>query len=214
MNGKQKWKDNYIRCKRYIVYLLQYLFYEKPRGLDFTMKDTRIFKESNGKYHSYSKTNEKHLREIFKTLDYEKELYFLDVGSGKGVALKEAVKFPFKEVAGIELQPEMLKIAEKNFKILGIEKKLNNRQADAVSFEDYGRYNVFFFFNPFSEEILSKVADRLSESMEEKEKVITVIYHDPRFLHLFEEKMQVITKRWMYDSLKNYQTCILELKKA
>ncbi|MCI5585822.1 MAG: hypothetical protein MR383_09850 [Lachnospiraceae bacterium] len=102
MNKQMSNKDNFIRGKRYLVYMLQYLFYEKPRGLDFTMKDTKIFKKSSGRYHGYSKTNEKHLREIFQTLPYEKGLRFLDVGSGKGVALKEAVKFPFEEVAGIE----------------------------------------------------------------------------------------------------------------
>ncbi|MCI5585821.1 MAG: hypothetical protein MR383_09845 [Lachnospiraceae bacterium] len=54
--------------------------------------------------------------------------------------------------------------------------------------------------------------DNLVKSQKKADDTITVIYHAPRFLHLFEEKFTVVNKRIMYDSLKNYDTCILELK--
>ena len=77
---------------------------ERPRGLDFTMRDTRLYQQSAGKYHGYSKTDEKHLQEIFQTLDFSRCRNLLDVGCDKGVVLKEAAKFPFERIAGIELQ--------------------------------------------------------------------------------------------------------------
>ena len=73
------------RLRRYLVFLGEYLFMERPRGLDFTMRDTRLYQQSAGKYHGYSKTDEKHLQEIFRTLDFSRCRKLLDVGCGKGV---------------------------------------------------------------------------------------------------------------------------------
>lgn len=180
------------------------------RGLDFTMRDLNPYKRSNGIYHGYSKTNEKHLREIFRRLDYE-GARLLDVGCGKGVVLKEAVRFPFEKIAGIEVEQELVSIAEKNFKRLGIADKVRCIHADAADFTEYGSYNIFFLFNPFSEKVLRNVADRILSSRK-KDSEITVIYHNPRFLHVFEEKCQVSGKEILYDALKDYDTCILRLK--
>lgn len=49
------------RLKRYLLFGLQYFLWEKPRGLDFTMRDTSLLKKSQGVYHGYAKTDEKHL---------------------------------------------------------------------------------------------------------------------------------------------------------
>lgn len=86
-------KDFLIRTRRYLLYLIQYFFYEKPRGLDFTMRDTTLLRESGGVYHGYCKTNAKHLKDIFGRLENGKELNFLDVGSGKGAVLREAARY-------------------------------------------------------------------------------------------------------------------------
>ena len=112
------------RFQRYLIFLGEYLFLERPRGLDFTMRDTGLYQKSAGKYHGYSKTDEGHLREIFTSLDFSRCRRLLDVGCGKGVVPKEAAKFPFEKIAGIELQEELVKIAEKNFRILGLEKRV------------------------------------------------------------------------------------------
>lgn len=61
-------KKYLIRARRYLLFLAQYLLYEKPRGLDFTMRDTVLYERSNGKCHGYSKTSEKHLKEIFEKI--------------------------------------------------------------------------------------------------------------------------------------------------
>ncbi len=208
---KNKIRRFIVRAKRYIVFLFQYLVLEKTRGLDFTMRDLTLYKESNGVYHGYSKTNEKHLRDIFRRIDYDECTKLLDIGCGKGVVLKEAVRFPFKKIAGIELEKELVSIAEKNFKILGIADKVQCIHADAVNFTEYGSYNIFFLCNPFSEKILQKVADRIFDS-KKKGDVITVIYHNPRFLNIFEDGWQVIDKEMLHDAMKDYDTCILRLK--
>ena len=205
------------RLRRYLVFLGEYLFMERPRGLDFTMRDTRLYQQSAGKYHGYSKTDEKHLQEIFRTLDFSRCRKLLDVGCGKGVVLKEAAKFPFERIAGIELQEELVKNAGKNFRILGLERRISCMQADALDFDGYGEFDVFFFFNPFSEEVFGRVIDRILESRK-SDGPLTFIYHNPRYLDALEERFkreasepEQIRKVMLHDKRKNYDTCILSM---
>ena len=207
---KQKIKEIMLRLKRYIRFATQYFLYEKPQGLDFTMRDTKLTRMSGGMYHGYSKTNEKHLYEIFSKLSYE-DAKLLDIGCGKGVVLKEAIKFPFKTVAGIEIRPELLWTARRNFKIMGIDSRIDCMEVDALDFEQYDKYNVFFFFNPFSEEVLRKVVDKIYRSRTETNCIITVIYHNPRFYEVFEIGAKILAKQILHDELKDYDTYIFKL---
>ena len=205
------------RLRRYLLFLGEYLFMERPRGLDFTMRGTRLYQQSAGKYHGYSKTDEKHLQEIFQTLDFSRCRNLLDVGCGKGVVLKEAAKFPFERIAGIELQEELVRTAGKNFRILGLEKRISCMQADALDFDGYGEFDVFFFFNPFSEEVFGRVIDRILESRKSGGP-LTFIYHNPRYLDALEERLkreasepEQVRKVMLHDKRKNYDTCILSM---
>lgn len=200
-----------LRIKRYTWFLAQYYLYEKPRGLDFTMRQTDLYEKSEGRYNGYSKTNEKHLREIFEKIPDKDNMSFLDIGCGKGVVLKEAAKYPFQKVDGIEIQQELVMTAKKNFEILGISDRVRCIHSDAVQFSRYGDYDVFFLFNPFSEDILQRVADKIIESRSERNHRTVIIYHNPVFLHVFERNARILKKELLHDKLKNYDTCILEL---
>lgn len=59
MHCGEKWKDVTGRITRYLLFMGEVLFLEKPRGLDFTMRDTGLYRRSAGKYHGHSKTAEK-----------------------------------------------------------------------------------------------------------------------------------------------------------
>lgn len=205
-------KKYLIRIRRYLLFLAQYLLYEKPRGLDFTMRDTAIYERSNGKCHGYSKTNERHLKEIFESIPNKEAVSFLDIGCGKGVVLKEAAKYPFQRVDGIEIQPQLVKTAQKNFRILKMENRIRCILADAAEFEKYGDYNLFFLFNPFPAEILEKVIRKIMGSRNDAGCTTTVIYHNPRFLSVIENNAEIIERETLYDPLKDYETCILRLK--
>ena len=213
--GKRKLRME--KWSRYLLFLGEYLFLEKPRGLDFTMRDIRLYRKSAGKYHGYSKTDEKHLREIFRSLDFSRCRRLLDVGCGKGVVLKEAARFPFERIAGIELQKKLAETAERNFRILGLADRISCLQADAEEFDGYGDYDVFFFFNPFSEEIFTKVIDRSLKSAKD-DGPGTFIYHNPQYLDTLEERVKrfvrdpaCVRKTVFHDKRKNYDTCILSI---
>lgn len=49
------------------------------------------------------------------------------------------------------------------------------------------------------------------ESRKETSNTFTVVYHNPRFLSVFEKNMQICKKETLHDALKDYDTCILEV---
>ncbi|MGN0306931.1 MAG: methyltransferase domain-containing protein [Lachnospiraceae bacterium] len=203
-----KIREQFYRWKRYFIFALQYYLLEKPRGLDFTMRDMEIPEGNDALAHGYSKTNEKHLRDIFQKLPFEDELSILDIGCGKGVVLKEAAKYPFHKIGGIDLNTSLVKIAQKNLRKLHLDQRVSCEEVNALEYKGYGDYNVFFFFNPFPEDVLAKVLDRIIEKTRENGKGICIIYHNPLFHHIVEAKGIFALENKLYDSLKQYETYI------
>ena len=103
------------RYARYFKYISQWLFAEKIWGLDFTMRDTSLLKQSGGVLHGYSKTDEKHAKEIFERIHVSESKKIIDIGCGKGAFLREASKYPFGKIAGIEYDERIASIAKRNF---------------------------------------------------------------------------------------------------
>lgn len=197
------------RLKRYLIFGLQYFLWEKPRGLDFTMRDISLLRNSNGLYHGYSKTAEKHLQEIFNSLNFTGKERLLDIGCGKGVVLRIAAGYPFEKVTGIEIDERLVAIAANNFRVLKMEDRVQCICANAAEFESYGNYNTFFMFNPFSSTIMKKVADKLLEVSEKNP--VTVIYHNPVYMEFFEKEGKVTVLKQLYDKTKDYNTCIFRM---
>lgn len=71
-----------LRIRRGLSYLLYYVFYEYPRGLDFSIrnKSADIFLHGN---HGYALTSNKALKNMLANIPLTGKL-FLDIGSGKG----------------------------------------------------------------------------------------------------------------------------------
>lgn len=173
-------EKNWNRYKRYAKYMFQWIFEEKIRGLDFTMRDLSLIDATSGELHGYSKTDEAHARRIFENLaflDSLENLSLLDVGCGKGAFLREASKYPFKKIAGIEYLESLVEIAQKNFRILKLNDRVYVKQADAAKFEGYGDYNVFYFFNPFEPDLMDSTIKLILSQCGGK--TVWVILHNP-----------------------------------
>ena len=134
-------KSNVKRYIRGIIFLLKYIFLEKPRGLDFSLRQRSHGILSKGN-HGYALTQEKAFDDIMKHINITKQDKFIDIGCGKGGTLLYASKYPFKRIAGIEIEESLYKIAKKNFEILDMA-SVEIYNDNAVSFADYMGYNVF-----------------------------------------------------------------------
>ena len=115
-------------------------------------------------------------------------------------------KTPEKHMALILLDGELTEIARRNMKKLGLE-RVECIQGNAVTFERYGEFNVFFLFNPFSSAVLSQVLEKILQTLEDSPREIYIIYHHPVHYHLLEVP-GLHRESVLYDRLKNYETYI------
>ena len=118
------------------------------------------------------------------------EYRLVDFGSGKGRALLVASEFPFREIVGVELSQRLHHTAEAN--IARYRSRTQQCRAirsvctDATSFVlPYGP-TVFYFFNPFNEQVLATVLDNISESIRENPRHIVIIYSQPVHRNVFD----------------------------
>jgi len=102
----------------------------------------------------------------------------LDIGCGKGSAMKLMLDFPFKRVDGIEISPYLGKIAEANFRKLGV-KNVCVYISDAIQFNAYNQYSHIYFFNPFPAIIMIPVLKKIMESMAQNPRKLVIIYSNP-----------------------------------
>src|ERR1700733_6367017 len=84
------------------------LVYELPSGHPHDLYNNGYFAVAPSVFHSIMQT----LRDRL-ALNYRR-FSFVDVGSGKGRALLLAMDYPFREILGVELSPELDRIARAN----------------------------------------------------------------------------------------------------
>ena len=168
MSFLENLKRSFKRRKRNVKYFFQWLFNEKLHGVDFTMRNYKVRgtkKYIENDYHGYAKTPEEVINNMLDSMNITSEDCFIDVGCGKGVTLKEAAKRDFKRVAGIELDPGIYEITKNNFKRLGMQDRVEVFNCNAVDFDRYNEFNVFYFFNPFGGEARKMVMEKIFQAI-------------------------------------------------
>ncbi len=205
-----KKKYTFKRILRYAIYMAQYIG-ERLRGLDFSMPAAGDITRNTVENYGYCKTSESHIKRALKKLpmDVEDGCY-LDIGCGKGLTMKAAKDLGYKNVGGIDLDDKLMDIAKRNMKKLGIE-DVFFCCVNALEFQGYGEYNVFFFFNPFDNTVLAPVMQRILDSVKENPRKIYVIYHHPKYGEVMEQAglKKIVT---MYEWLRDCYTAIYTLE--
>ncbi len=111
------------------------------------------------------------------------EFTFIDIGSGKGRALLMASQYPFRRILGIELLPELHRVAKENIS----KYKSDSQQCftidcvlgDASAFDFPAEPTVLYLFNPLPESGLVSMINRLEDSLRRSPRPVFVIYHNP-----------------------------------
>ena len=99
--------------------------------------------------------------------------------------MKCAVESGYGKVAGLDLDQHLLDIAKKNMSILKMDVTLIN--ANAVEYDGYADYDVFYFYNPFGRSIFKQVIEKIKESQQIRNREIWVAYYHPVFSELFDK---------------------------
>jgi len=133
---------------------------------------------SEERCHEYVNSGGPHLEKVLKSLRITSQDSIVDFGSGKGGALISFSRYPFSKIAGIELSPTLVAIAEKNLQKL----KIGNIRIivhDATDFTDLDDYNHFYFFSPFPCNVMSAVIKNISTSLTRRPRKSVIIYFNP-----------------------------------
>ena len=123
-------------------------------------------------------------------LDFQ-DFIFIDIGSGKGRTLLMASDYPFRRIIGVELLPELHRVAQENF---GKYKSDSQRCfavesvcGDAREFAFPPEPTVLYLFNPLPEAGLVQLLANLDQSLREHPRPMRVIYHNPVLEHILAE---------------------------
>ncbi len=120
------------------------------------------------------------LHDVLLSLDIQPTDRVLDVGCGKGSAMRTLLRAPFAEVAGLDLSATLIDTARRNFASLDRAGRTSLTVADVVTYDDYDRFTYLYLFNPFLGEVFDAFLANLTTSLERRPRDLTVIYYFPR----------------------------------
>lgn len=138
-----------------------------------------------GMFHSpYQPTEPALFREMLSHLKIDfHEFTFVDIGSGKGRALLMAADLPFRRVLGVELLPELHRVAEQNIANYAGESRqcfaMESICQDARDFVFPLEPTLLYLFNPLPEAGLTTLLGKLEKSLRENPRSVYVLYHNP-----------------------------------
>lgn len=104
------------------------------------------------------------------------EFTFIDIGSGKGRTLLMADKYSFRRIIGVELLPELHKIAQGN---AADRPRIETMCLDARDFHFPDDPLVLYLFNPLPAGALKTVVENLHTSLLKVDRPAWIIYHNP-----------------------------------
>lgn len=138
-----------------------------------------------GLFHSpYQPTEPALFHEIMARLKIDfHEFTFIDIGSGKGRVLLMAADYPFRRIQGIELLPELHRVAEGNIEKYKSDSqrcfKVESYCSDAREFAFPAEPTVLYLFDPLPEADLVEMLANLEQSLGEHPRPVYVLYHNP-----------------------------------
>lgn len=118
----------------------------------------------------------RYIKKIFEELDVNNDDSILDIGCGKGCAMRTMHRFPFKYIHGIELSHEIATIAKTNFQKMK-SNRANVFNLNATDFDGYANYNMYYMYNPFPAEVVARVIELIID--QNRNESIVIIYNNP-----------------------------------
>jgi predicted RNA methylase len=188
---------------------------EKFYGIETTKPDSlkQLTIKSDNKYEAeiYMPSNYYILEVLFTHLPkIENRGSFVDLGCGKGRVLAVAAHHGFNRLRGIEFAEELCLEAAKNmhkvesrFPDLKWEVVCKDVIESSICEDD----TVFFFFNPFGENVMRQVLHLIMESLRMHPRKVYVMYCNPRFKDLFFQRG--FTEIYSHKKLKIIDAVIL-----
>ena len=103
---------------------------------------------------------------------------FVDLGCGKGRALLVAAEHPFRRLLGVEISPELARVAQAN---TSPEPRIAVEQGDAATFRFPNEPLVIFLYHPFLPPVLRKVLRNLKQTRADSSHPTFLLYANPAY---------------------------------
>jgi SAM-dependent methyltransferase len=152
---------------------------ERMRGLDFmqVIQPEEVGLDPECSFKS-SPSGDKYLINMLRDFHVTTGDRILDIGCGKGSAMRVMQRFPFAAIDGVEISPEIAAIAAKNMTRLHADRSIVFC-CDATSFDSYDHYNMLYLYNPFPASVMARVVDAIVDSAGRKDREIVILYNNP-----------------------------------
>ena len=200
-----------MKVFQYIYYFFRSLYYrgflntfklltyegrfEKQLGINthsiVNLDKLTLATENSDQNHHYQGASYYILFSILNKLPKETQnLEFIDYGCGKGRALFVAEQCGFTNLIGVDIAKELIDDANANKLVY---QKKNKESKISFLFSDATAYSipitacVFYFFNPFGEDILQMVIQNIKESLRQHPRKIYCVYLNPKYQTVFEK---------------------------
>jgi len=131
-------------------------------------------------------------RKVLENLPIRHEDFtFVDLGSGKGRALLLASEYPFREIVGIELRPQLHKVAQRNvLRYRAATQKCSSFrliEADFTTCALPPGNVLIYLFNPCHETEMRKLVANIKERVVVEPREAYILYVYPELRHLIDE---------------------------
>ena len=169
----------------------------------YGIKTSSIKKSDSAEFFHYQGAGYLVLFKIFKQIAGRTKAFdFVDIGCGKGRPVFVAEDFGYENLTGIDLDKELISIANLNLKSYLLKKKTSHIEFIHTNALEYNYKNtptVYFLFNPFNEAVLKKVLERIIASTTSE---TWFVYMNPKYAKTFgRDKFEVIqelkTRRYL-----------------
>lgn len=134
-----------------------------------------------------------------KVTDYS----FVDLGCGKGRVIIVAAEYPFREIIGVEISPNLVQIARSNVeKMKGNLPSSSNIQiieGDATKFRPQGKRIVFFTYHAFGIELMREFLKNLEAGLGRTIEHCFFVYYNPVCGSVFDASSALT--RWFADTI-------------
>lgn len=165
---------------------------EKEYEKEFGISTSGIVKSDDKDNFHYQGAGYPALIRVFNELPQElKNKALIDYGSGKGRALFCAEYCGFNHLVGVELDENLHRASIQN---LGNYRKKRDVSKFEFVLQNALDYSIpsdagsFYFFNPFSDAVMEKVADKIIQHSITNHTSVYVAYLNPAFKEIWEAK--------------------------
>jgi SAM-dependent methyltransferase len=164
------------------------LIYELPSGHQHDLHNNGYFAVAPSVFHAIMRAMLEQLH-----LDFQR-FRFVDLGSGKGRALLLASDYPFREIIGVELSPELDRVARSNIaRYSGVKSNLLPQppvitmQGDVTDFAWPPGPLIVYMWNAFTRPVMERVFRNLESSLKQEPRELYLVYVHPEVESMLAE---------------------------